>query len=82
MASHRGGRDGRDELPPSAKYVLDVVEREGPLARQALLDQTWLAESTVDDALRTLESRHFIHRSRKSDDLTQVLIESRQSPDL
>jgi DNA-binding MarR family transcriptional regulator len=71
-----------EDLPPSAKYVHHVVDEDGPITRQALLEETWLAESTVDDALRTLENRHLIHRARKSDDLTQVLIESRRSPDV
>jgi len=82
MASNGGPTGDVSELPPSAKYVYREIDEHGPLTRQGLIARTWLAESTVDDALRSLESRHLIHKSRKPDDLTQVLIESRQSPDL
>jgi len=82
MASNGGSTDALAELPPSAKYVYRELDRHGPLSRQALIERTWLAPSTLDDALRRLESRHLIHKSRKPEDLTQVLIETRQSPDL
>jgi DNA-binding MarR family transcriptional regulator len=71
-----------ESLPPSAKYVYSVVDEDGPLTRQQLLEATYLAESTLDRALETLETGHWIHKSRKSDDLTQVVAQIEQSPDV
>jgi len=69
-------------LPPSAKYVYTVIDEDGPITRQALLEETYLAESTLDRALEALENGHWIHKSRKSDDLTQVVAQIEQSPDV
>jgi DNA-binding MarR family transcriptional regulator len=66
--------DDVDDLPPSAKYVLDVVERAGPIRRQELLEETSLAEPTLDRALTTLQNEGFILRTRKSTDLRQTTI--------
>jgi DNA-binding MarR family transcriptional regulator len=81
MASNGGSSSAFDDLPPSAKYVYREIDRAGGrLSRQELIDRTYLSPSTIDDALRTLESRHFVHKSRKSDALNQVVAETRQSP--
>ncbi|GAB6863198.1 MarR family transcriptional regulator [Haloplanus litoreus] len=72
---------GFEDLPPSAKYVLRELDRDGPLTRQELLGRTYLAPTTLDEALDTLESRHFVHKARKNDDLRQVVAEIRQYPD-
>jgi DNA-binding MarR family transcriptional regulator len=50
------------DLPPSAGYVLDVIERDGPLSRQQLLEETYLAERSLDRALTTLETRDLIEK--------------------
>lgn len=68
-------REQQDDLPPSCRFVLDVLAREGELTRQELLDETTLPESTLDDALRTLENRDRVLLARKTDDLTQVTAE-------
>jgi DNA-binding MarR family transcriptional regulator len=70
-----------ESLPPSCKYVYRELDRDGPLTRQQLLARTYLAPTTLDDALETLENRHFVHRARKNDDLRQVVAEIREHPD-
>jgi len=65
--------DDVDDLPPSAKYVLDVVEREGPIRRQDLLKETDLPERTLDDALNRLTSRDYLSVTRDNRDLRQVV---------
>lgn len=70
-------QENLDDLPPSCRYVLNVLEREGKLTRQELLEETSLPESTLDDALRTLEDRHLVLLARKKDDLSQVTAEIR-----
>jgi DNA-binding MarR family transcriptional regulator len=67
--------DDVDDLPPSAKYVLNVVEREGPIRRQELLAETALPERTLDDALDRLNSRDFLSVTRDTRDLRQVVAE-------
>lgn len=65
--------DDIDDLPPSAKYVLDVVERKGPIRRQELLNETDLPERTVDRALDRLHTGDYIVKTRESGDLRQIL---------
>lgn len=80
MSSRGRERDDVDSLPPSCKYVLKVLECHGNrMTRQELLEETNLAPSTLDDALRTLESRQCILKMRKSNDPNQVVAELRQS---
>jgi len=67
--------DDVDDLPPSSKYVLDVVERKGPIRRQELLEETALPERTLDDALDRLNSRDFLSVTRDNRDLRQVVAE-------
>lgn len=80
MASNGGSPTALDDLPPSARYVHHVLEEHGELTRQDLLEVTGLPERTLQDALDHLENRNSIHKSRKSDDLTQVVCEYRGSP--
>lgn len=70
-----------DALPPSAKYVYRELAREfdGRATRADLLDATRLPESTLDDALDTLEYRDYILRSRDSEDPRCVSAEIRDS---
>lgn len=65
--------DDVDDLPPSAKYVLDVVERKGPIRRQELLEETALPERTLDEALDRLNSRDYLSVTRDYTDLRQVV---------
>jgi len=69
-------------LTPSAKFVLYVLDREGPLTRQALIETTRLPESTLDDALDTLDTRDLVHRARFSDDFRVVVCELRDDTNL
>jgi transcription initiation factor IIE alpha subunit len=80
MASNGGSSAAVDDLPPSARYVLHILEEHGELTRQDLLEETGLPERTLQDALERLDNRNSIHKSRKSDDLTQVVCEYRGSP--
>lgn len=63
-----------DQLPPSAKFVLDVVERQAPITRQELLAETTLPESTLDRALRSLKNDDYVTVTRENRDLRQVVI--------
>jgi DNA-binding MarR family transcriptional regulator len=73
-----------DALPPSAKFVLDVLERadDRELSRMEIIEYTGLPERTVDDALDTLEKCDCILRSRKSEDLRQVVCKIHDYPDI
>jgi len=75
MASHEVDRDDVDSLPPSCQYVIDTLEEAGgELTRQELKEQTYLADRTLDRALETLQNCEFIHKTRQSSDLRQVLV--------
>lgn len=65
------------DLPPSCRYVLYVLEREGELSRQELLERTGLPAQTVDWALETLTEGDFLLKSRDPMDLRQVVYEVR-----
>lgn len=57
--------------------MLYVLEREGKLPRQELLERTGLPEQTVDWALETLTDGDFLLKSRDPMDLRQVVYEIR-----
>lgn len=63
-----------DSLPPSCRYVLDVVERKGPISRQELLEETGLPERTLDRALHTLQNGGYVLRTRENDNLRQTTV--------
>lgn len=44
-----------EDLPPSAKLVFKVLEYEGELRREELLEETLLPEVTLREAIRRLE---------------------------
>lgn len=73
-SSERAPSKGVD-LPPSCRYVLYVLESEGELARQELLEYTGLPEQTVDWALETLTDAGYLLKSRDPMDLRQVVYE-------
>lgn len=48
------------DLPPSAKLVHLVLERESPLTQSELVERTQLSARTVRSALRKLEGRDLV----------------------
>ncbi|MUV58125.1 Winged helix-turn-helix DNA-binding [Halogeometricum rufum] len=50
-----------ENLPPSAKFVHFVLERESHLTQGELTDRTQLSTRTVRDALRKLEDADIVH---------------------
>lgn len=69
---------GVDDLPPSCRYVLYVLEQEGTLTRQELLAVTGLPEQTVDWALESLTDRDRLDKARDPTDLRQVVYDVRE----
>jgi DNA-binding MarR family transcriptional regulator len=63
------------DLPPSCKFVYELVERDGPLTRQELLNH--LPAPTLDRALDRLQNEDFIDKTRDSEDLRVVVIKTR-----
>lgn len=62
-----------DDLPPSARYVYYVLEQEGSMTRQELLEELGLPERTLDRALETLHSGDYISKTRENTDSRQVV---------
>jgi DNA-binding MarR family transcriptional regulator len=74
MVAERADPDRIDELPPSCGYVIDALaDAGGSLHRQELISELRHCERTIDEALRTLESRGYLRRDRDSDDLRQTV---------
>ena len=48
------------ELPPSAKFVAKMLERDGPLSQGALVEVTLLPDRTVRYALNRLEEEGLV----------------------
>ena len=70
------------ELPPSAKYVYHVIaEGDGSLPRQQLLEETELADTTLDRAIESLQNGDYLFKSRDSDDLRQVVYHIGDDPE-
>lgn len=64
-----------DDLPPSAKYVVFVLENAGgSLPREELHGRTDLPERTFDRALNRLEADEVVHRDRVAEDLRYVRV--------
>jgi DNA-binding MarR family transcriptional regulator len=83
MSFPRRDRENFESLPPSCRAVVQALRAlDGQATREELICRTGHSGSTMTDALRTLENRHWILRARKSDDLNQVSVELRHSPDL
>jgi DNA-binding MarR family transcriptional regulator len=68
-----GHDDAREDLPPSANYVYDVLDREGPLTVAQLIDRTNLPEPTVRFALDRLGGQCNLSKTRDSGDARKVL---------
>ncbi|WP_265108012.1 MarR family transcriptional regulator [Halosolutus halophilus] len=70
------------DLPPSAKYVIFVLEESGgSITRSQLQERTDLADRTPDRALDRFESVGIVRRDRDADDLRFVRIEFDASVD-
>ena len=75
MASNGGHSDDAESLPPSCKYVLRALtDADGSLMRDELVDELCHRERTISGALKTLENCGYIVRTRKNDDLRQVVV--------
>lgn len=73
-STKRAGPAGDEtDLAPSCRYVLYVLEQEGDLSRQELLELTGLPEQTVDWALESLTDEGHLLKSRDPKDLRQVV---------
>jgi len=62
------------DLPPSCKFVYKEVARQSKINRSELIDETWLPERTLYDAINRLENRGYVSVARDSDDLRQVVV--------
>lgn len=51
------------DLPPSAKLVFFVLEREGPLTATALAEEALLPSRTMRDAVNTLEGADLVEET-------------------
>lgn len=68
--------DDIDDFPPSARYIVYVLEdADGSIGRDELLERTGLPERTTDKALARLEEATIIRRERNGDDLRFVRVE-------
>lgn len=69
------------DLPPSAKLVHLVLERESPLTQSELVERTQLSARTVRSALRKLEGRDLVDEGICLTDARKRLysVESNQS---
>jgi len=72
--------EGSTPLPPSAAYVYHVLDEDGPLARQELLERVELNERTLDRALDRLQNDDLIDKTRNPMDLREVVVESVDNP--
>lgn len=74
--------DVREDLPPSPSYVLDVLERDGPLTLAELRETVYLPDRTLDWALRRLLDEDLIAQTRETDDLRRVSYNTCEGPDV
>ena len=51
------------KLPPSAAFVFYVLDRQGPLPRYRLLDETMLSDRTLGYALEILLRKGLVERT-------------------
>lgn len=66
----------QESLTPTAEFVLHLLETDGPLSRQDLLDRLDRHPDTVDRALRQLRETGRVAQTRNSDDLREVVVYS------
>lgn len=63
----------RDQLPPSAKFVLDVLEQEEQVKRQELIERTGLSKTTIWRVTKQLQNEGYLSKTRANDDVRQVV---------
>ncbi len=62
-----------DDLPPSAKLVLKVLEYDGPLTQKQLVEESMLSARTVRYALERLEECGYVDERVYFQDARQSL---------
>ncbi|MFW6457800.1 MAG: helix-turn-helix transcriptional regulator [Halodesulfurarchaeum sp.] len=62
-----------DDLPPSAKLVLKVLEYNGGLTQKQIVDKSRLSQRTVRDALERLQDRTIVEKNIYVPDARQNL---------
>ncbi len=66
---------GASDMPPSAKFVLKMLELKGPMSVRELVEETRLPERTVRHALAELLRRNLVRRIVNLRDARQVYYE-------
>ena len=56
------------DLPPSAKLTWSIVELEGPISREEVIDRSRLPTRTVADALKRLREDDVVERAVSLED--------------
>ena len=51
-------------LSPSSKFILYLLKQRGPLKQQAIIDKTLLPKRTTAYALKKLQEKNFIKKSK------------------
>lgn len=54
--------ENREDLPHSAKYVLDVIEEDGPCTVTHITDEVYYSKRTVKRALKQLREANCVSR--------------------
>ena len=55
-------------LSPSSKFILYLLKQRGPLKQQDIIEKTLLPKRTTAYALKKLQDKHFIKKSKDSID--------------
>ncbi len=63
-------------LAPSSKFILYLLKQRGSLNRMQILSKTLLPKRTVAYALKTLQSKYFIRKSKDKKDKRISIFES------
>lgn len=63
-------------LSPSSKFILYLIKQRGPLKEKEIIKKTLLPKRTVAYALRRLQERSFIRKSKDMKDKRVSIFES------
>ncbi|MFX0041122.1 MAG: MarR family transcriptional regulator [Promethearchaeota archaeon] len=63
-------------LSPSSKFILYLIKQRGPLKEKEIIKKTLLPKRTVAYALRKLQERNFITKSKDMIDKRVSIFES------
>ncbi len=63
-------------LSPSSKFILYLLKQRGPLEEREILNKTLLPKRTVAYALRKLQEKNFIRKSKGKADKRISIFES------